>query len=334
MWTATSDSDCPKEWKLGCQHGSVGQICYDPSPSNPGCCACRDKRPKNMSKTARVRSYCNTCETHWKITPDYQCPREWKLLEPRHDCRHSLALDCEKSPVGEVWCCACKDGAKYIKLQDRLRRYCGQCRSFWNQAIGRGAKVPLTWGLDMADITAIKITKPPIPPKPQTSYPDEDPNTHRRMFDEGPRYGPPRYGRDEPDRIMGGSGGFNGKSWATSNLDKDFYNNVKITASQKKGPESDYSGYEDVGPQRDQPKLTVPTTAATSIPRKSVPLRMPVSRKEVEVPLPTEKAPETRNSSAPTPRALSTSEKRREKEREGLCVGRAPKFLVPPDVSS
>ncbi|KAK0643807.1 hypothetical protein B0T16DRAFT_416657, partial [Cercophora newfieldiana] len=215
-WASIPDSSCPEEWMLGCRHGGMAARCLASlaSPiqgryslgSAPGtnrnsmgsgtrCCACQDTRPKNMPKQTRTKTYCTPCKTAWNAWPDAQCPPEWKLLSPRHDCSHSMALECTASKTGEASCCACKDGRKFISLQYRLSGYCAPCKKRW----GRGDDVPPAWLVTIKDLPIRKAMGDRCL-RPVTAYPSESiQNTHRRIFDQGPRYGEPRFGGAQDD---------------------------------------------------------------------------------------------------------------------------------------
>ncbi|KAM7198280.1 hypothetical protein V8F33_005071 [Rhypophila sp. PSN 637] len=324
FWNGTPENECPPEWQLGCRHNGMAVTCLNSGPTKVKCCACNDKRSKNLPKASRVRSYCATCEATWKAKPDSQCPPEWRLMEPRNDCKHSMALECGKSPDGDAKCCACRDGRKFVALPTRLSSFCPPCRSAWQRQPDK--KIPAGWLLSEKDIPLRYFREGCLPRKPVTTYARESQETHSRQFDEGPRYGAPRYGRkEEPVRSppLPSNSPFRRKSpmeskGSPSVVAMSQYT-VHVTPLQP-AQEVDYQGYEEKGPQRNGPRFTVVPDSPSPQPIPAPPRTQMDEKRHSAFTEPPKKKGST----------PSDAEKQRRKEQAGLCVGRQPKFLVPP----
>ncbi|KAK3997751.1 hypothetical protein QBC44DRAFT_302891 [Cladorrhinum sp. PSN332] len=322
-WSSKPDSELPPEWQLSCRHGGMGAWCLTTGPNNSSqCCACLDTvRPKNMAKFSRLKTYCANCQNAWWGTPDQQCPPEWNLLAPRNDCKHSMALECMISPAGAetVWCCACRDGRKFVNLPDRLATYCVPCGTHWSQQAATG-NVPVGWTVTIKDIPTV-FQKPGCRPrKPKIEYPTEDQEKHRNMFDEGPRYGPPRFYDGRPAAVELPAAVTAPAPMRKRDKGDIGAVNATITPPAPLGPEPDYTGYEEKGPQRGAPRFSVAPdpswTPAEPLSEKVAPPRV--------APIPSP-APKTA-----AEKAAITAAKQRRKEEAGLCKGRAPVFQIPP----
>ncbi|KAK4161724.1 hypothetical protein QBC43DRAFT_372097 [Cladorrhinum sp. PSN259] len=316
FWSSKPDRDLPAEWQLSCRHGGMGAWCLTTGPNNTSqCCACLDTgRTKNMTKLSRLKTYCGNCQNTWWNTSDQQCPPEWNLLAPRNDCKHSMALECTMSPSGgETWCCACKDGRKFVNLPNRLATYCVPCGTHWSQEAARG-NVPVGWTVTLKDIPIIFQKEGCLPRKPKVEYPFEDKEKYQGIFDEGPRYGPPRFSDGRPAAV---------ELPTTTTAKKQTKNTVTVTITPLSpvGPEPDYAGYEEKGLQRGAPRFTVAPDPSWS-PQAAVD---PMSEKSAPAPPISAPAPKTA-----ADKAASRAEKQRRKEQAGLCKGREPVFQVPP----
>ncbi|KAK4231889.1 hypothetical protein QBC38DRAFT_525660, partial [Podospora fimiseda] len=316
LWSTKADHELPTEWQLSCRHGGMGAWCLATGPNNPSrCCACLDTgRLKNMTKFSRLKTYCANCQNAWWGTPDQQCPLEWNLLGERKDCKHLMGLECMMSPAGspeETWCCACKDGRKFVNLADRLAIYCVPCGTHWAQQAVKG-NVPVGWTVTMKDIP-IAFEKPGcLPRKPTVEYPGEDEDKYRNMFDEGPRYGPPRF---SDGRSSIGEWGTAGEK----NMGVHVVN-ASITPPATIGLQPDYRGYEEKGLQRGAPTFAVaPDPSWTPTPID------PLSEKTIPTVIPNPAS--TAKTTAET--AADKAAKRQRMQQAGLCKGRAPVFRVP-----
>lgn len=263
LWNATPDAECPAEWQLGCRHNGMAAKCLNSGPTRTKCCACNDRRTKNLPKASRVRNYCATCESAWKAKPDSQCPPEWRLMEPRNDCKHSMALECGNAPEGDAKCCACRDGRKFVGLTTRLASYCQHCRSVWQQAT---SKAPAGWSVSEKDIPTRYCREGCLPRRPVATYKRENQDKYCRQFDEGPRYGAPRYGRKEGTVVahtpLASNNPSQRQSQAMSKLSSSMVAisqyTTQATISPLQSPrEPNYQGYQEKGPQRNGPRFTV-----------------------------------------------------------------------------
>ncbi|KAK0726067.1 hypothetical protein B0H67DRAFT_572290 [Lasiosphaeris hirsuta] len=305
-----------------------------------------------MPKQTRTKTYCTPCKTTWNAWLDAQCPLEWGLLNPRNDCAHSMALECTTSNAGDASCCACRDGRKFISVQERFRTgYCVPCRQRWE----KGNKLPPSWLVTMKDLPVRKTVGDRCV-RPVAVYPSESiRGTHRGMFDQGPRYGEPRFGgaQDEgipednnnsndttttsPDPSNGprvaGISKWITKPTPTTKMDwlppDDQSINVELPAPR---PDTvSYEGYKEKGPTRNPygPRFSVPVIAPPSM---ASTLMSPVSLGNAAAGMnrsSTTVVGSTETASTRASTRLSETEKRRREERIGLCIGRQPKFVVP-----
>ncbi|KAK3332845.1 hypothetical protein B0T19DRAFT_416618 [Cercophora scortea] len=308
----------------------------------PTCCACVDTRTKNMPKTTRTRTYCPTCQVTWDAWPDAQCPPEWGLLAPRTDCKHTMALECLHSPAGQAWCCACNDRRKFLSTMERLASYCRPCRSRWERA--RVDEMPAAWTVGVQGLPERVEDDRGKLRGWVVSYEGEENNAgkYAGMADEGPRYGAPRFGSEDDkwaaqrrrrERAGGGSPAVPKKKPVREpprmkNPSGDWGDLVSeervptSTTSPRPGEvETDYSGYEEKGPQRQGPRFSVPATVSVPKPISSPPSPAPAVSQ-------TEKPGQEKSASAAVV-PLSQEDRQRRRDREGLCVGRQPRFMVP-----
>jgi len=180
--------------------------------------------------------------------------------------------------------------------------------------------------------------------RPVTVYLSESiRSTHRRLFDQGPRYGEPRFGgvQDEDDVQKGlnsnpisrtganaaqqpGQGRQVGDNKPPAKkldlLVGNFSIKVEMPPSPPDAASVSYEGYEFKGPTRNPygPRFSVPVVNALASASPLVSSETSAGKK---------RTPEVggRRASA----RLSEAENRRREERMGLCVGRQPKFAVP-----
>lgn len=335
-WNSVPVSSLPASWGIRCSHGAAfSQQCRTHS-SRGKCCACQDTRSKNMPKQTRTKTYCTPCKTAWGGRPDARCPPEWGLLNPRRDCAHSMALECTTSNAGEASCCACQDRRKFLLLHERLRSgYCAPCRQRWERG---GDGVPPSWLVAVKDLP-LRNTIRDRCLRPVTTYPSENTqNTHRRIFDQGPRYGEPRFGgaqdndaqQDKPSSDRSNRWRLAG-TWEAEEIQTPAWkmgllgpltDKVEIHVPPSPQDTAPYEGYKENGPLRNPygPRILVPVSVPPASPT-------PVSESSAEKPARTKRAPTVEtssNASAP----LREAEKQRRRDREGLCMGK-PNFVVP-----
>ncbi|KAK3358270.1 hypothetical protein B0T24DRAFT_589404 [Lasiosphaeria ovina] len=207
----------------------------------------------------------------------------------RNDCEHGLALTCStaawsKAPAktsGAEQCCACKDRRKFLSLPPRLSSYCASCQSGWEDPVttDTGATSANATARPWKNKTTKKRTVPAawmvteknMPmnlPEQRGGFSPRQPVT--LLFDSGPHYGPPRYGREEPDVV--------------------------------------------VTPEAVERETSLIRQRSSAAIRRGVLTEKP--------------SPSVSQKPLSPGRAL----RQRWKDQEGLCVGRQPKFLVPPDL--
>ncbi len=109
-----------------------------------------------------------------------------------------MALECDISVPSETSCCACRDRSMFVAVASRLLGYCSPCRGRWTGAAAD--TLPPEWTMTAGDLLN-EIREGSL----VVSHPREDALSHRNMFDEGSRYGPPRYGREEEKSSRGSS---------------------------------------------------------------------------------------------------------------------------------
>ncbi|KAK3312621.1 hypothetical protein B0H66DRAFT_537705 [Apodospora peruviana] len=293
LWASTPDHACPPDWRLGgCRHNNnMAARCLNAGgTARLKCCACNDQRTGNLPKTSRTKSYCATCEAVWNATPDAQCPAEWRLLENRNDCKHAMAMECGgKASAGK--CCACTDGRKFLELPTRLAGYCPACRAHW-QHVSK-TLLPAGWLVTEKDIP-IRFTKEGcLPRKPTTTYPRERTDLkYSRQFDEGPRYGAPRYGRKgEPVTFTPPINPFRRRPVSESKQSAMTQYTVQVHVPPQPA-EPNYQGYEDEkGPLREGgPRFSVaPDTDTKPTRAVSVTVQPLRSKKGTMAPTPKKK---------------------------------------------
>ncbi|KAK3693192.1 hypothetical protein B0T22DRAFT_449131 [Podospora appendiculata] len=283
-----------------------------------------------MPKTTRTSTYCPTCQATWNAWPDEQCPPEWRLLAPRTDCRHAMALECFQSPVGQAWCCACNDRRKFLGTQERVASYCQPCRSRWERA--RVDEVPVAWTVGVSGLPErVEDERGRLREWVVRYEGEDDEGQYTGIGDEGPRYGAPRFGGKDDDKPPGpgmGAGKFMNlpkrkpirEPPRSKTVAGDGGDLMVSSQQQEVGAGTDYSGYEDKGPQRQGPRFSVPATVAI-IPKSSSPSPAAVAQTA------SEKPGQGKNASSGV--QASQEDIQRQKDREGLCVGRQPRFMVP-----
>jgi len=314
LWRSVPDQSCPPQWQLGCKHGGMAASCMRPNPDRSSCCACADGRLKNMPKQTRTKTYCAVCESTWNAWPDAQCPPEWGLSKPRTECRHNMALECWKSAPGQVWCCACQDGRKFLSPTQRFASYCPPCQVHWPKV--PAAALPAAWTVNLKDLPDRVAKEGCLPRRVMVSYGSEEETKYKKMFDEGPRYGAPRFGRDDdeednrprvaeldaPSMLGGWPAPATGAGRKKFKFSKDGVDAVSAaTGPPPQSPTSpasppirtqhtaeteagtDYSGYEEKGLQHDGPRFSVPATVALS-PQSSTPSPRQVKGPSCELP--------------------------------------------------
>lgn len=272
FWSSRGDHELPSEWQLSCRHRGMGTWCLATGPNNLSqCCACLDTgRPKNMTKYARLKTYCTNCQNTWWGTPDQQCPPEWNLMAPRTDCKHAMALECMMSPAGgETWCCACKDGRKFVNLPDRLATFCVPCGTHWSRKAA-GGDLPVGWTITAKDIPIVYQKEGCLPRKPRVEYPLESQDKYQQQFDQGPRYGPPRFldGRGTPAVELPANPMRKPRTQTANNGSSVLVGvdvvSASITPVSPLGPDPDYTGYQEKGLQRGAPRFAVAPDLACS----------------------------------------------------------------------
>jgi len=228
-WKYVPPGDCPVEWNLKCPHNrafawesKAGTLWIRKGPC---CCACRDKSTARQTKQKRLSSYCRDCKTLWERTPDESCPKEWGLLggapqsiisgtggNPRPSlvkrvgkartrtaiCQTHPQVQCLEATIGGVpKCCACRDLGKKGTLSDRVRCYCLACRNHWDKQPGRSWPFPASLINEWASFPVLKPLPSGKMPSGRVSFPAEE-KSASKLFDEGPRRGPPRFGDSNP----------------------------------------------------------------------------------------------------------------------------------------
>ena len=235
-----------------------------------------------------------------------------------------MALECASSKAREVRCCACKDGRKLLALEARLGGcYCAPCKQRWWRSVFDGeaeGKVPAAWAVAMKDLPLRKTAESCLPRRPVTTHLMEKEGTHERMFDQGPRYGPVRFGGYDAQEAAEGPPTAPGKG--KMGLLDVLSITVEPSPPVSKPDDSDYQGYEEKGLQRNGPRFSVPVNAT---PGSSV--RQKRTGSVSDLPATGGVSAETRPLFS-SPR-LSEAQKRIREDQKGLCVGRKPKFLVP-----
>ncbi|KAL8400787.1 hypothetical protein RB594_000977 [Gaeumannomyces avenae] len=183
----------PEKWRIRCRHGkklvSGSAVVRFGSPDRC-CCACGDARGGDVSRDQRVAAYCASCRDFWADVPDAACPDEWGLDR----CAHAGGVGC-----GSRRCCGCRDERALVRtLAERVATYCAACRPLWLGRVPR-ADHPAHWEHGSGLFPTLKDGPRGEDQKPHVAFPLEPKDRYRRMHDQGPRVGAPRFGEEDMD---------------------------------------------------------------------------------------------------------------------------------------
>ncbi|KAL8393636.1 hypothetical protein RB595_003392 [Gaeumannomyces hyphopodioides] len=321
----------PERWRVRCRHGKklvAGVAVARFGSPDRCCCACDDAREQGTPRELRVATYCESCRAFWADVPDAACPDEWGLDR----CAHVTGgVACSGGR-----CCGCRDERALVRtLAERVATYCPACRPLW---LGRsGADLPAHWEHGSGSFPTLKPGPDGEDQKPEVAFPLEPKGRYRRMHDQGPRAGEPRFGEDvdEPDVDDGAAAVHqDGPASPVARLQqaspvgsqgsssRNFPTGLRA-ASPGPGaaprPASGQEAYAEEGLCRGTPSFTVlPTTSPAP------------AAEEAVAPPGQQTSPRPQGESRRTPSRFGSAEWRREQDRQGLQFNK-PQFGVLPE---